>query len=138
MYLDVEMNLREKMTIMLKTERMTDLFNVPVESALFAEDVGAVGTDDAVHVVEPPHVGGQVRHLLAALGARQVLELGHVNLQSVDVEGRLSCELLITVWTLPHVGGEAEHWRRSRTDFLRRFAGTRRDWGVCAGLCWRD
>ena len=61
MYLDVEMNLREKMTIMLKTARMTDLFNVPVESALLAEDVGAVRAHDPVHVVEPPHVTRQVR-----------------------------------------------------------------------------
>ena len=64
MYLDVEMNLREKMTIMLKTARMTDLFNVPVESALLAEDVGAVRAHDPVHVVEPPHVTRQVRTLL--------------------------------------------------------------------------
>ena len=94
MYLDVEMN----------------LLNVPVESALLAEDVGAVGTDDALHVVEPPHVGGQVRHLLLALRAGQVLQLGHVNLQSVDVEGGLGGELLITVRTFPHVGGNTEHW----------------------------
>ena len=55
-YLDVEVNLREeikKITIVLKTARMTDLFNMPVESAFLAEDVGAVGTDDAFHVVEP-------------------------------------------------------------------------------------
>ena len=47
MYLDVEVNLREeikKITIVLKTARMTDLFNMPVESAFLAEDVGAVGT----------------------------------------------------------------------------------------------
>ena len=86
-YLDVEVN----------------LFNMPVESAFLAEDVGAVGTDDAVHVVEPPHVGGQVGHLLLTLRAGQVLQLGHVNLQSVDVEGGLGGELLITVGTFPYV-----------------------------------
>ena len=109
MYLDVEMN----------------LLNVPVESALLAEDVGAVRTDDALHVVEPPHVGGQIGHLLLTLRAGQVLQLGHVNLQSVDVEGGLSGELLITVRTFPHVGGNTEHWGRCRADFLRGFARTR-------------
>ena len=108
MYLDVEVN----------------LFNMPVESAFLAEDVGAVGTDDALHVVEPPHVGGQVGHLLVALRAGQVLQLGHVNLQSVDVEGCFSCELLITVGTFPHIGGNTEHWSWTRPHFLRGFAGT--------------
>ena len=108
MYLDVEMN----------------LLNVPVESALLAEDVGAVGTDDALHVVEPPHVGGQVGHLLLALRAGQVLQLGHVDLQSVDVEGGLGGELLITVRTFPHVGGNTEHWSWTRPHFLRGFTGT--------------
>ena len=56
MYLDVEMNLREKMTIILKTERMTDLFNVPVESALFAENVGTMWADDAFYFVVSSHV----------------------------------------------------------------------------------
>ena len=72
MYLDVEVNLREeikKITIVLKTARMTDLFNMPVESAFLAEDVGAVGTDDAFQVVEPPHVRGQVGNLFVALQA---------------------------------------------------------------------
>ena len=127
-YLDVEVNLREeikKITIVLKTMRMTDLFNMPVESAFLAEDVGAVGTDDAFHVVEPPHVRGQVGNLFVALRAGQVLQLGHVNLQSVDVEGGLSGELLITVRTFPHVGGNTEHWGRCRADFLRGFARTR-------------
>ena len=106
---------------------MTDLLYVPVESALLAEDVGAVGADDALHVVEPPHVGGQVGHLLVALRAGQVLQLSHVNLQSVDVEGRLGGELLITVGTLPHIGGNTEHGSWTRPHFLRGFAGTRLD-----------
>ena len=103
---------------------MTDLLYVPVESALLAEDVGAVGTDDPVHVVEPPHVGGQVGHLLMALGAGQVLQLGHVDLQSVDVEGSFGGKLLITVGTFPHVGGNTEHRSWTRPHFLRGFAGT--------------
>ena len=41
-----------------------DLLDVPVEGALLAEDVGAVGTHDPVHVVEPPHVARQVGTLL--------------------------------------------------------------------------
>ena len=76
---------------------------MPVESAFLAEDVGTVRTDDALHVVKSPHVGGQVGHLLPALRAGQVLQLGHVNLQSVDVESGFGGELLITVGTFPHV-----------------------------------
>ena len=40
------------------------LFNVPVECALFAKDVGTVWTDDPLHIVEATHVGCQVRTLL--------------------------------------------------------------------------
>ena len=129
-YLDVEVNLREeikKITIVLKTARMTDLFNMPVESAFLAEDVGAVGTDNAFHVVEPPHVRGQVGNLFVALRAGQVLQLGHVNLQSVDVESGLGGELLITVRTLPHIGGNTEHGGRTRPHFLAGLAGTGQD-----------
>ena len=59
MYLDVEVNLREeikKITIVLKTARMTDLFNVPVESAFFAENVGTMWADDAFYFVVSSHV----------------------------------------------------------------------------------
>ena len=102
-----------------------DLLDVPVESALLAEDISAVRTHDAVDVVEPPHVGCEVRDLQPALGAGQVLQLGHVDLQSVDVESGLGGELLVTVRALPHVGGEAEHWPGGH--LLRGFAGTRLD-----------
>ena len=100
---------------------------MPVQSTFLAEDVGTVRTDDALHVVKSPHVGGEVGHLLPALRAGQVLQLGHVDLQSVYVEGGLGGELLITVGALPHIGWQAEHRGWSCPHFLGSFTGTALD-----------
>ena len=88
MYLDVEVNLREeikKITIVLKTARMTDLFNVPVESALLAEYVSAMRTNYTVNIVSSPHVRGQIRKLSMTLRTRQIFQPRHVDFQTVDV-----------------------------------------------------
>ena len=80
----------------------THLLYVSVESALLAEDVGAVRAHDPVHVVHLPHVLSEVRDLLVTLRTWEILEAGHMDLQSVDVEGSLGGELLSTVRTLLH------------------------------------
>ena len=47
-----------------------------------------------------------------------------MNLQSVDVESGFGGELLITVRTFPHVGGNTEHGGGAWPRFLRGFTGT--------------
>ena len=73
------------------------LLYVSVEGTFLAEDVRTVRTNNALHIVFLPHVDCEVRNLLVTLWTRKVLEAGHMDLQSVDVERGLGGELLVTV-----------------------------------------
>ena len=65
-----------------------DLFHVAIERALFAQDLAALRTTDALDAVGAPDVGGQILGLLAADGTGHVAGRfgADVLLQSVQVE----------------------------------------------------
>lgn len=56
-----------------------NLFYVPVEGALLAEDVGTVGADDPLHLMLATKMLGQVLNLLIALGAGELSWTNYMN-----------------------------------------------------------